>query len=108
MRESGGLRGEELVSRVRKMQQEERWERIGDSGYNRWYGRIKGEGLPGYLKKGGAESRRRRVARFRLGNEMRGVGTGKIERRGDVGYVEGERRHGSMCGRSAWSGGGAW
>ena len=34
------------------MQEEERWEKIGESKYNRWYGRVKGPGVPGYLKKG--------------------------------------------------------
>lgn len=32
---------------------------------------IKNEGLPGYLKKRWGESRWKRIARFRLGNEMR-------------------------------------
>lgn len=39
--------------------------------YNTWYKRIKGEGLSGYLKKGWSKVRWRRVARFRMGNEMR-------------------------------------
>ena len=67
MREVGGIRGEDLVNRERKVQEKERWERIGESGYNRRYGRVKGEGLPGYLKKGWGESRWRRVTRYRLG-----------------------------------------
>ena len=76
MRQVGGIRGADLVNRERKVQEEERWERIGESGYNRWYGTVKGEGLPGYIKKGWGESRWRRVARYRLGNEMRGVDIG--------------------------------
>jgi len=31
---------------------EERWERIRDSRFNRWYKRVKGRKIPGYLKKG--------------------------------------------------------
>ena len=67
-----GLRGEELVGRERRMREEERWERKRDSEYNGWYKVVKGVGVPGYLKKGWGESRWQRVARFRLGNEMRG------------------------------------
>lgn len=57
---------------IGKSRWRERWERIGRSRYNRWYKEIKGEGIPGYLKKGWGESRWRRIARFRLGNEMLG------------------------------------
>lgn len=45
---------------------------IRGSKFNKWYGKIKGEGVPGYLRKGWGESRWQRVARFRLRNEMRG------------------------------------
>lgn len=55
----------------REAQREERRRKIENSRYNMWYKRIKGEGLLGYLKKGWSEVRWRRVARFRLGNEMR-------------------------------------
>ncbi|EZA52484.1 hypothetical protein X777_08600 [Ooceraea biroi] len=41
------------------------------SNYNKWYKIVKGEGIPGYLKKGWGESRWKRVARFRLGNEVK-------------------------------------
>ena len=68
----GGDKGEEIVDRERKMQEEERWEKIGESKYNRWFGRVKGPGVPGYLKKGWGESRWQMVAKFRLGNGMRG------------------------------------
>ncbi|XP_024875959.1 trichohyalin-like, partial [Temnothorax curvispinosus] len=54
----------------RETQRKERWERIEKSEYNKWYKWIKGEGIPGYLKKGWGESRWGRVARFRLGNEI--------------------------------------
>jgi len=60
-----------IEERDRALQREERWERIRESKYNRWYGRVKGEGIPGYLKKGWAESRWSRVARYRLGEGVR-------------------------------------
>lgn len=47
LRERGELRGQELVDRKRKIQEEERWRRIGETRYNKWYGRVKGVGVPG-------------------------------------------------------------
>jgi len=47
---------------------------------------VKGEGVPGYLKKGWGKSRWRRVARFRLGREMRG---GRYWETGDASYCSG-------------------
>lgn len=38
--------------RRKKRQTEERWMRIRDSQYNKWYKVIKGKGIPSYLKKG--------------------------------------------------------
>lgn len=49
----------------------ERWNKIEDSRYNKWYQMIKEEGVPEYLRNGWGESRWNRVARFRLGNEVR-------------------------------------
>lgn len=37
-----------------------------------WYGEVKEEGIPAYLKKGWGE-RWRRMVRFRLNNEMKGA-----------------------------------
>jgi len=68
--ESGWWFGE-VIKYDREKQRRGRWERIGRSRYNGWYKEIKGEGIPEYLK-GWGESRWRRVARFRLGNEMLG------------------------------------
>ena len=68
----GELRGEELVSTGRRLEEVERWERIRESRYNRWYGVVKRPGVLGNLRRGWGESRYRRVARFRLGSEMRG------------------------------------
>ena len=104
-RERGEVRGEEIVVRERKMQEEERWKRIGESKYNKWYWRIKGPGVPGYLKKGWGESRWQRVAKFRLGNGMRGGGgIGRKRKKGGAGYLAGVRSLGSMCGRYVWGG----
>lgn len=61
----------EMEERDREIQRRERRERIEGARYNRWYKEIKGEGIPSYLKKGWGESRWRRVARFRLGGEVR-------------------------------------
>ena len=48
--------GEEIMegweSKDRVVQRGERWERIRGSKYNRWYGEVKGEGVPEYLRKG--------------------------------------------------------
>lgn len=53
------------------MQRSERWAKINNSEYNKWYKKIKGMRIPGYLKKGWGESRWRRAARFRLGKDER-------------------------------------
>lgn len=71
-REKGELRGEELVGRERNMQREERWRKIRESKFNKMYGRIKGAGIPEYLKKDWKEERWQRMARYILGEEMRG------------------------------------
>lgn len=44
----------------------EKWSRIEKSKSNKWYQKIKKEGIPEYLKKGWAEGKWRRVIRFRL------------------------------------------
>jgi len=69
---------EELIRKEKKMQREERWERIRNSRYNEWYKWVKKEGVPGYLKKGWGESRWQRVAKFRLGSEVREEDTGRM------------------------------
>ena len=61
-----------IIDRSEKEKQKKmRWEKIENAKYNKWYGRIKGEGIPEYLKKGWTEDKWSRVARYRLGNEMR-------------------------------------
>ncbi|CAK9801077.1 Retrovirus-related Pol polyprotein from type-1 retrotransposable element R2 (Fragment) [Anthophora plagiata] len=72
MREEGGLRGEELVRREKRIQEEERWKRIRESKYNKWYKMVKGVGVPGYLKKVWEEKRWQMVAGYRLGGKLRG------------------------------------
>ncbi|XP_029159119.1 CWF19-like protein 2 [Nylanderia fulva] len=63
-------RGEEVYERWeqkdREMQKKERWERIRESRYNRWYGEWKEEGLPKYLRKEWRESRWKKIVRFRM------------------------------------------
>jgi len=85
-------RGEEVYDgweqRDRELQKEERWERIRGARYNRWYGELREEGIPAYLRKGWGESRWRRVMRFRLNNEMRGARYWEAE----------EKRRCRMCG----------
>jgi len=61
-----------LVEKKKEMQSIERWERIKSSKFNMWYWRVKGKGVPGYLKKGWGEERWQRIARYRLGNGMKG------------------------------------
>ena len=48
----GEMRGEELVCRGRRLEEVERWERIRESRYNRWYGVVKSVGGAGELKGG--------------------------------------------------------
>lgn len=70
-RERGGGAGFWGVDKGRDLDRKEKWEKIRESRYNKWYSMIKGKGIPGYLK-GWEESRRQRVARFRLGNGIKG------------------------------------
>lgn len=56
-RDEGQWRGEEIWMRERERQRDERWGKIGETRYNNWHGKIKGVGLPGYLRKGWGESR---------------------------------------------------
>jgi len=62
---------EELERKDWGLQREENWRRIREGRFSKWYGWIREEGIPKYLEKGWGESRWRRVARFRLGNEIR-------------------------------------
>jgi len=71
-REKGKWGTQMIREEERQLQRVERWEKIVKSNYNVWYKNIKGEGIPGYLKKGWGERRWQRVAKFRLGDEMRG------------------------------------
>lgn len=56
-REEGRDWFEEVVKEKKRKQREERWERIRESSYNRWYREMKGEGTPEYLKKIWGENR---------------------------------------------------
>ncbi|XP_043276027.1 uncharacterized protein [Venturia canescens] len=69
--QSGDMKRENIVREERVRQEEGRWERIIKSRSNRDYKFVKERGIPRYLKKGWKEERWGRVARFRLGDEMR-------------------------------------
>lgn len=60
-----------MIRRKKEVQRKEIWEKIENSKYNVLYKWIKEEGVPQYLKNGWRKSRWQRVARYRLGNEMR-------------------------------------
>lgn len=51
-RESGEKWFGEVIHREKELQRRERWNRIRKSKYNKWFKEVKGEGIPGYLKKG--------------------------------------------------------
>lgn len=53
------------------MQRTERWEKIRESQFNKWYKEVKGIGISNYLKKDWRESRWSRVARYRLGSKIK-------------------------------------
>ncbi|XP_043263555.1 LOW QUALITY PROTEIN: uncharacterized protein LOC122403853 [Colletes gigas] len=55
-----------------RRQEEERWGKIVQSRYNRWYREMVVRELPRYLRTGWGEVRYGRLARYRMGNEMRG------------------------------------
>lgn len=61
----------EILKKDREKQREEKLQRIRESRFCRWYGAVRTEGIPEYLRKGWGENRWKRVIRFRLGNEMR-------------------------------------
>jgi len=77
----------ELEKRDEERQKDERRRKIRESGYNKWYKEVKGEGIPSYLKKGWEESRWKKIVRYRLGNEMR---EGRY-------WEEGEKRRCRLC-----------
>ncbi|EFN67046.1 hypothetical protein EAG_02771 [Camponotus floridanus] len=70
-REEGREGKEEIEGRDIEMQQQERFERVQKSKWNRWYKDGRVLGIPQYLYEKGKEERMIRVARFRLGSEMR-------------------------------------
>lgn len=94
LREERKVKGKEVMERERRVQRDTRWEMIRGSKFNKWCRRVKGEGVPGYLKKGWGESRWQRQARFRLGNEMR-IGTRRMHRGGYVECLKGRKKLGN-------------
>lgn len=92
-----------MVGKDIDMDKRERWEKIGETKYNKWNRRIKGKEIPGYLKKGWGEARWQRVARFRLGYEIkeRWYWKKEEERKNRMcGYKREKERCGSMYGRN--------
>jgi hypothetical protein len=70
-RMKGDLWFGELTKRDREKQREERAQKIGSSKYCRWYGVIKTDDIPEYLKKDWGENRWRRMMRYRVENEIK-------------------------------------
>lgn len=52
LREEEQLRGDDLRERERRLQGKGKWEKIRNSKFNKWYGLVEENGIPGYLKKG--------------------------------------------------------
>lgn len=67
------MRGEDIVWMERRRQDEERWKKVVEAKGNKEYKFVKGRGVPGYLKKGWEEGRWQRMARFKMGEEMKGT-----------------------------------
>lgn len=61
---------EKIVEKWGKKDRENRWRKILESNYNKWYKVVKEEGMPNYLIKIRDESKRNRVLRFRVGEGM--------------------------------------
>lgn len=60
----------EIERMDKEVQKKERWQKIINSRYNKWYKCIKEEGMPKYIKGKWNANRVRRLARYRLGNEV--------------------------------------
>ena len=93
-RETGILQVKEIERIDKEMQKNERWQKIIDSKYNKC---IKEEGVPRCIKGKWSANRVRKLARYRLGNEVK---EGRY-------WITGEerkcrlwrKRRGSICGR---------
>lgn len=70
--EEGLMRGEDMIKIEKVRQERERWDRIVGSRSNGDYKFSISGGTPGYLKKGWSEDRWSRIARFRLGDVLKG------------------------------------
>lgn len=56
---------EVLEEKKKNKQKMERMNRIRNSKYNKWYKRIRTEGIPEYLKRGSTKGKWKRIMRFR-------------------------------------------
>ncbi|XP_051169309.1 uncharacterized protein LOC127286774 [Leptopilina boulardi] len=63
--------GKDLLEGWGRKHKEERWEKIVNSRYNKWYRAVRGEGMPSYLGKMKKYARWNRVCKFRMGEGMR-------------------------------------
>ncbi|CAD6229121.1 GSCOCG00012087001-RA-CDS [Cotesia congregata] len=70
--EKGLMRGDKMVSLERRRQERERWNRVLESRSNKDYKFFKKQGIPGYLCRGWSEDRWKKVAKFRLGDGLKG------------------------------------
>lgn len=62
----------DLIEIEKRLQKEERWERIENLTFNKWYKLVKGIGFPGYLKKkDGERVNGKGWVRYKLSEEMR-------------------------------------
>lgn len=73
-----------------ELDRKERWERIERSSCNKYYGFIKGSGIPEYLKKEWGKIGGKGRCNLDWRTEQEGTGIGKRKRK-NVGYVEGKR-----------------
>lgn len=71
----GEGRNDKIWGRIKweetRQQREEREEKIREAKYNKWYKIVKEEQVPEYIREDRKEEKWRRIARFRMGNEMR-------------------------------------
>lgn len=88
------------MRRERREQEKKKWEKFRKSKFNKWYDWVKGKGVPEYLKKGWKEDRWKRVAKFRLGDGLRGSRYWEKEESRRSRVCDWGKRHGSMCGKN--------
>lgn len=53
LRREGELKGENLLKKEKELRREERWRKMRESKFNKWYGRVRGEGMPVVIRERG-------------------------------------------------------